>query len=230
MLRSNVKKRHKGLVQQAKFLALPYLCGSLVALAQGGAVYRCDSAAGIAFQDTPCPPQQRQTRLQFAPPPPPPAAALAEPDAPVAPTPATEPPPVPARPAMAPPSFHLCRAGDGSHYRSASGVGRSNWVPYTMVDGRNRSLAEAYGGRDGLASHGSDAASIPHRPAAPGSAAGYYVEVTDPCHLAAPAEACAWLQDGIAALDRRLRTVSGDAAATLREERDRLVAEAQGCR
>lgn len=121
-------------------------------------------------------------------------------------------------------------AGDGSRYISASGQGRVNFLPYTMAEGRNRSLAEAYGGRDGLAAHPPGAANIPHRPASSAPGAGYYVEVADPCHEAGPAEACAFLREQENALVARTRSASPDLKIELAREQARLRDQLRGCR
>ncbi|KAB2899015.1 MAG: hypothetical protein F9K31_08635 [Dokdonella sp.] len=226
-----MKTRYKPLLLLV--LAMPALAGTGMgaAPARAGEVYRCDGADGVRFQDSPCPSRYRQSRPRLAPEPapalPPPTAQ--QPAVAAAPTAVEAPPPAPVA-RVPPPSFHLCRAGDGSQYMSSSGVGRTHWVPYGVLDGRNQSLAEAYGGPSGLASHPSGAAHIPHRPAPPGSAAGHYVEVTDPCHHAGPAEACAWLRGELDALDGRIRRASSDTLATLRRQREALAAQARGCR
>lgn len=219
------------LLHHAKWLLLPWLGGSLGIVAQGAEVYRCDSAAGVSFQDRPCPPQQRQSRPRLAPAPTPSAPPASEPAVPE-PAAATTGPAAPASApavAVAPPSFHLCRAIDGSRYQSASGVGLTRWVPYGVIDGHGQSLADAYGGPDGLATHPPGAANIPHHPAAPGSAAGYYVEVTDPCHRAAPAEACAWLRSELDTLDGRIRRAFSDTLPGLRQQRTEIARQLRGC-
>jgi len=200
---------------------------AIAASADAAEVYRCDGGNGPVFQDTPCAQNQRQTRIRLAPEPAPsPAAtdAIVNAAAPGA-APSASTPSAPRAPA---PSFFLCTAGDGSQYVNDSGVGRINWVPYTMVDGHNQSLAEAYGGRDGLDSHPSNV--VPHRPldAAPG--AGTYVEVVDPCHFAAPAEACAYLRGQLGDLDGKLRRAFSDTEAQLKQERARVVDQLRGCR
>ena len=203
---------------------------AVVAGAQAGEVYRCESAAGLAFQDSPCPPRQRQTRLQM---PNEPASsrnvpsASAKVDNPVA---ADTTQVVAARPPqrrMPSPKLTLCRAGDGSRYVSASGQGRVNWVPYTVANDYNRSLAEVYGGRDGLATHAPGAANIPHRPAAEVPGAGYYVQVADPCHQASPAEACGFLREQLKGVDVRLRQDHKDGNA--QSERAGLLDQLRGC-
>jgi hypothetical protein len=203
---------------------------ALASVAHGAPIYRCDSADGPAFQDAPCAPRQKQTRVQLAPEPalsaPVPASAPAD-DA----QPASQiSPAARAMPTAPAPSFFLCTARDGSRYRNAGPSGQVHWVPYSMVDDREHSLAEVYGGRDGLASHASDAASIPHRPASAAPGAGYYVEVVDPCHFAAPAEACAYLRGQLGDLDGALRRAFSDTEAQLKQERAQLVEQLRGCR
>lgn len=198
--------------------------------AHAGEVFRCESAAGLAFQDSPCPPRQRQTRLHL---PterasvPSVADAAAKPDIPVVTNTqagvAQAPPPPPAPT----PKLTICRAGDGSRYLGANGVGRVNWVPYTVASDYNRSLAEVYGGRDGLASRGPGAANIPHRPASSVAGAGYYVQVSDPCHQATPQEACAFLREQLDGVDARLRQRRDDADA--QAERTGLRDQMRGC-
>ena len=199
---------------------------SIAGSAHATEVYRCDGGSGPVFQDAPCASNQQQTRIRLA----------SEPAAPPAPD-ATTIDAAPAAPAqvnapLAPhapaPSFFLCTAGDGSRYVSDTGQGHVNWVPYTVVDGHNQSLAEAYGGRDGLASHPSNV--IPHRPASAAPGAALYVQVVDPCHHAAPAEACAYLRGQLDELDGKLRRAFSDAEARLKQDRARVVEQLRGCR
>jgi len=200
---------------------------ALASSAGAAEVYRCDGGDGPVFQDAPCPQDRRQTRIRLAPEPMPSSTpdAVADNDAP-----ADAPPPanVPSAPRPPAPSFFLCRANDGSSYVSDSGAGRVNWVPYSMVDGHDQSLAQAYGGRDGLASHPSNV--IPHRPASAAPGAGTYVEVVDPCHRAAPAEACAYLRGQLDELDGKLRRAFSDTEAQLKRQRAGVVEQLRGCR
>jgi len=189
-----------------------------------GDVYRCEGGGGLVFQDVPCAPNQKQSRPRLAPEPPAPSAADAGVDDAM---PITVPPArtsVASRPPA--PSFFLCAAGDGSRYVSETGAGRVNWVPYSMVSGQ--SLAEAYGGPDGLASHPANV--IPHRPVSAAPGAGTYVEVVDPCHHAAPAEACAYLRGQLDDLDGKLRRAFSDTEAQLKRERAGVVEQLRGCR
>ena len=204
----------------------------LLTVATGGnavaaEVYRCDGKSGPVFQDAPCAPHQKETRIRLAPEPRVPAApdTAADDAVPVTAAPVGRAPTAPPPPA---PSFFLCTANDGSRYVSDTGAGRVNWVPYSMVDGHDQSLAEAYGGRDGLASHPSNV--IPHRPASAAPGAGTYVEVVDPCHHAAPAEACAYLRGRLDDLDGQLRRAFSDTEAQLRQDRARVVEQLRGCR
>lgn len=194
--------------------------------ARAAEVYRCDGSGGPIFQDVPCAPHEKQTRPRLEAGPSPQPAAPEPVDVDVAPTDAAPRPPPPPAPGTAAPSFFLCTAGDGSRYVSDTGAGRVNWVPYTMAAGQ--SLAEAYGGRDGLASHPSNV--VPHRPLSTAPGAGTYVEVVDPCHHAAPAEACAYLRGQLGDLDGRLRRAFSDTEAQLKQERERVVDQLRGCR
>lgn len=203
------------------------LAFAIAASADAAEVYRCDGGNGPVFQDAPCAQNQKQTRIRLAPdpaPPPPTADAAASTAAP-GPAPPANAPSAPRAPA---PSFFLCTAGDGSQYVNDSGVGRVNWVPYTMVDGHNQSLAEAYGGRNGLASHPSNV--VPHRPLSAAPGAGTYVQVVDRCHFAAPAEACAYLRGQLGDLDGKLRRAFSDTEAQLKRERAGVVDQLRGCR
>jgi|GEM_PF-1130182 len=194
-------------------------------------VYRCDGSGGPVFQDAPCAPSQKQTRMRLAPAPPPPDAADDADDTPASDTTPQQAPArsAPAAPRQPPPSFFLCSANDGSQYVNSTGQGRVSWVPYSMVDNHNTSLAEAYGGPNGLASHPSGAANIPHRPAGGGAGTGAYVEVVDPCHHAGPREACAYLRGQLDELAGKIRRAFSDTEAQLKQERARVAEQLRGC-
>lgn len=198
---------------------------AMAGCANAAEVYRCDSVNGPIFQDAPCASGQKQTRIRLAPEPPPSSSTVDDVDdaAPIA-----TPPVATSAPRPPAPSFVLCTAGDGSRYISETGAGRVNWVPYSMVDGHNQSLAQAYGGPDGLASHPSNV--IPHRPASAAPGAGTYVQVVDPCHRAAPAEACAYLRGQLDDLDGKLRRAFSDTEAQLKRERAGVGEQLRGCR
>ncbi len=194
-------------------------------------VYRCAGADGsLAFQDRPCARGEQQSLVplpEVATPAPPPVAAVAPAidTAPVVAPPAavTRPPRPPA------PEFFLCRRYDGSWYRSEDGIGGNQLVPFGMVAGSGQSLAEAYGGRNGI---GVSAPGLREPPVLkPGQAplAGAYVRVYDECHHAAPAEACAFLRDRLDTIEDRLRRAFSDTETQLRQEQAQLREQMTGC-
>ncbi|HEU4665092.1 MAG TPA: DUF4124 domain-containing protein [Dokdonella sp.] len=194
-------------------------------------VYRCAGPDGVSFQDKPCANAASQSVIHLADPPAPvdvpaPAAAddAADPGAAVA-----APSPIPpAPPTAAPPSLYLCTATDGSRYISEDGVGRRSWVPYAMIAGSGKSLAEAY--RPG--GIGVSAPELQPSPAAapPADPIGAnYVWVVDECHRADAVEACAFLRNELDKVAGKLRRAFSDTEAQLKQEQAQLRERLRGC-
>lgn len=199
--------------------------------AQAADVYKCTAADGsIGFQDHPCSVGTRQQRLQLqdqTPPPSPTAtpAIDAAPPAPAAAPPAAAPAPPPAPAA----DVYLCLRYDGTRYLSDSGVGARHWVPYAMLGGSGMSLAEAYGGRDGIGVSAPGLRQPPNLPAAQNPIAGAYVWVDDECRLTTPQQACAFLQSELERVQSRLRRAFSDTEADLKREAQSLRERMRGC-
>lgn len=199
--------------------------------ASAAEAFKCVAADGsIAFQDRPCAGGTRQQRLQlpeYAPPPAPEAdAAVAEAKPPPA-EPAVRPPP-PA-PREAPPDFFLCTRYDGSRYSSDSGIGARYAVPYGMLGGSGRGLAQNYGGRDGIGVSAPGLRKIPTLPAAEAPFATGYVEVEDECHRASPQEACAYLRAELDGVSDKLKRAFSDTQAELERQERQLRERLRGC-
>lgn len=202
------------------------------ACAEAANVYRCTARDGsVGFQDRPCADDQAQQKLALPDDPPPPAQTdaatgpLAVDDAPIIAPPTTVAPPV----ADAPPDFFLCTRYDGSRYLSEAGVGSRSAVPYGMLAGSGRSLADAYGGNDGIGVSAPGLRPIPSIPAAQMPLASAYVWVDDECHHAAPREACAYLRDQSDEVARKLKRAFSDTAPQLKQEQVDLRERLRGC-
>lgn len=202
------------------------------ASAKATTVFKCTAADGtVGFQDHPCDAHVRQQRLQLqdaAPASAAPAeasAAATSATAPVAAPVATAPPP-PRPPA---PDAYLCTRYDGSRYLSEDGVGVRRAVPYAMLGGSGMSLAEAYGGRDGIGVSAPGLRRAPDLPATQNPLAGAYVWVDDQCLRVAPQEACAYLHGELDRVEGQLRRAFSDTEAQLRQEAQTLRERLRGC-
>ncbi|MGN6520197.1 MAG: DUF4124 domain-containing protein [Dokdonella sp.] len=190
-------------------------------------VYRCAGVEGVSFQDKPCADATEQSVLHLADPRPPPTAETPAPVAVEVAAPAVE-APAPPPPAVAPPTLYLCTATDGSRYVSEDGVGRRSWVPYAMVAGSGKSLAQTYG----PGGAGVSAPELQHPPSTPARAdpldAGY-VWVVDECHHADRVEACAYLRNELDKVTGQLRRAFSDTEAQLEQEQAQLRERLRGC-
>jgi hypothetical protein len=210
------------------------ILAAIVILAVGGMrvhatdVYRCSSANGIAFQDQPCHDGQVQRRMTLPNDPPPPAQGSATTDESAAPEPQ---PAVPdATPARVPaPAFFLCTRHDGSVYLSEDGRRGRSAVPLGMLGYPERSLADAYGGRDGIGVSAPGLRPIPHIPASHAPLAGGYVWIDDTCHFAQPREACTYLRGELDTLQSKLRRAFSDDEPGLKRDENSLRERLRGC-
>jgi hypothetical protein len=194
--------------------------------------YKCIDARGaIAFQDHPCASGTKQSRMYLpdeAPPPPaPPANAQAsetnEPEA-------VAPAPLPAQePVIPPPRFFLCTRYDGSIYMSDTGQGGSALVPLGVMGIPGRSLADAYGGPNGIGVSAPGLRTIPHAPAASVPFGGMSSWVDDECHRASPREACAYLRAQLDDVASKLRRAFSDTEAELKQQQADLQERMHGC-
>jgi hypothetical protein len=212
---------------------LPLALACLLAATGAGAteVYRCAVADRVSYQDKPCAKDATQSLLHLddaAPPPPPPAAAPTADASPVDDAQPAQEPPAPALPARPPPDFFLCTATDGSHYLSEDGIGRRSAVPYAMLAGSGKSLAQAYA-PNGIGVSAPELQKPPTIPARQDPLGASYVWVVDECHHADPQEACAYLHNEADKLDGKLRRAFSDTEKQLRQERATLRERLQGC-
>jgi hypothetical protein len=209
------------------------LAASLVLIASGACahateVYRCSGANGVSFQDKPCRDGQTQRIVHLQ----------NDPVLPSTPTPAADDtatsvaaPVAPAESPMQtpPPAFFLCTRHDGSVYLSDNGVGSRSAVPVDMLGMTNRSLADAYGGKNGIGVSAPGLRPIPHIPASQAPFAGTYVWVDDACHPAAPAEACTYLRGQLDTVESKLRRAFSDDEPQLRQDEKSLRERLRGC-
>ncbi|GAA0724973.1 hypothetical protein GCM10009105_38060 [Dokdonella soli] len=135
----------------------------------------------------------------------------------------------PQAPLVSPPSFFLCTRYDGSRYLSDDGIGSRSAVPYGMLGGSGQSLAQAYGGPNGIGVSAPGLRTIPDIPAAQAPLAGAYVWVDDECHHADPQEACAYLRSRIDDVEHKLKRAFSDTEAQLKDERTALRERMRGC-
>jgi hypothetical protein len=208
-------------------LRIPFLSIAFVAItvlassaSHAASAYKCTRADGsVSFQDQPCTGAAKQQRLSLPNDPyvlPTDADEQnAEPDARAAAN-------VPARvaapaPRTPPPSFFLCSRYDGTRYISQSGKGGGAAVPFGVLED-----AQAFGpARPGPGGPQVSRAAV--------ATAGTYVWVDDRCHRAGPQEACAYLQSRLDDVLARIRSVSMDAEAPLKQQADDLRERMRGC-
>lgn len=221
-------------MQLARMPRALMLAGFLHALASvtvvhADSVYRCIAADGsVAYQDQPCRRTDHQdvVPLRAAAPPidvsPPAHDNAASTAMPMGATPV-------APPAIAPPSFFLCTRYDGSRYESSDGVGGRSAVPLGMLGVPERSLADAYGGRNGIGVSAPGLRAIPSIPSAQAPLAARYMWIDDQCQPASPAQACAWLRDELATLESKLRRAFSDEAPALKTRAQGLRERLRGC-
>lgn len=192
--------------------------------------YKCVDAKGaISFQDQRCPAGSRQQTLILP----------DEPSSPEAPTdtlpvaastpPSAVPVQAPPPPQIPPPAFYLCTRYDGSRYISDTGQGGSAAVPLGVLGVPNRSLADAYGGPNGIGVSAPGLRTIPHMPAAQVPFGGTYTWIDDDCHFAAPREACAYLRSALDDVASELRRAFSDTEAQLNEQQAALKERMRGC-
>ena len=198
--------------------------------AHASSVYRCAGVDGApAYQDQPCRSGEKQVvvPLREASPaafikasPPPSDDALAADDMASATAPVAH---------IAPPSFFLCARYDGSRYLSDDGIGGRNAVPLGMLGVPERSLAQAYGGRNGIGVSAPGLRPIPQIPFAQAPLAGSYVWIDDECHHAQTAEACAYLRSELDTLESKLRRAFSDTAPALKTQAQDVRERLRGC-
>jgi hypothetical protein len=210
---------------------LLWLIASTPFAASAATAYKCVDAKGaISFQDQPCRAGVKEQQIHLrdsSPEPPPPAAEPAEPeyayDAPDVAPPPREAPRTP------PPKFYLCTRYDGSRYMSDTYQPGSALVPLGVLGVPGRSLADAYGGPNGIGVSAPGLRTIPHEPAASVPFGGTSTWIDDECHAAAPAEACAYLRDSLDDVTSKLRRAFSDTEAQLKQQQADLRQRLRGC-
>jgi hypothetical protein len=193
--------------------------------------YKCVDAHGaISFQDQPCRSGSRQQTIALPDDPPvrsksaetnPPEPPPPEPTAPAA--------PVASKPATPPPSFYLCTRYDGSRYMSDSGQGGSALVPLGVLGVPGRSLADAYGGSNGIGVSAPGLRTIPHQPAASVPFGGTSTWIDDECHHASPREACAYLRKSLDDVRYKLTKAFSDTTPELKRQEADILDRLHGC-
>lgn len=198
-----------------------------VGVLHAATAYKCVDARGaIAFQDHPCESNVRQSRLTLPDDPSPPPAPIVDQETVSANAPSIDPTPI-AR--IAPPSFYLCTRYDGSRYISDTGQGGSALVPLGVLGVPVRSLADAYGGTNGIGVSAPGLRTIPHVPAASVPFGGMDTWIDDECHAASPREACAYLRRSLDDVDDKLRRAFSDMEADLKRQRADIEQRMRGC-
>jgi hypothetical protein len=192
-------------------------------------VYRCSSTSGVVFQDKPCRDDQTQKRIALPDDPAPPVTPASAPIDVGAPTSAESVQTVRTPPQIPAPSFFLCMRYDGNLYLSEDGVGGSSAVPLGMLGVPGRSLADAYGGPNGIGVSAPGLRTIPHLPASQAPLAGSYVWIEDTCHFAQPQEACAYLRNELDTVQSKLRRAFSDTQSQLERDENSLRERLRGC-
>jgi hypothetical protein len=193
--------------------------------------YKCVDAKGaISFQDQPCRAGTKEQQIhlrEFAPPPDTPAPER-EPEYAYDAS-DVEPPPAPVPARIPPPKFYLCTRYDGTRYMSDTGQPGSALVPLGVLGVPGRSLADAYGGPNGIGVSAPGLRTIPHQPAASVPFGGMSTWVDDECHAAAPYEACAYLRNSLDEVNSKLRRAFSDTQKQLQDQQADLQQRLRGC-
>lgn len=193
--------------------------------------YRCVDAQGrIAFQDSPCPRGNEESRFRYpardvAPPVesgqtrPPPANSGGAP--PVAPD---------AEPRAAPPEQYLCERFDGGErYYSDTGETAPYFVPMGVMGWPPRSVGEAYGSRGRLGISAPEISRPAVAPPEPGMLAGGYTKVEDRCYRLSSDAACAALREQLDVNLHEQRRSFRESRAPLQARERTLRAMLAGC-
>lgn len=201
----------------------------LLAPADAASIYRCLGADGvIRFQDQPCRSDESSRRIELPDAPAPAALVVPRDESKVPPAPAAvdvapEFVPEPAAPAT------LCTREDGSRYLSDSGHGEQHTVPLGVLGIPRDSLAEAYGGRDGIGVSAPGLRKPPVDHSRHGQIGALHTWVEDPCMKINNAQLCEYLGARIADAERALRLAFSDSQARRRNELEALRQRASQC-
>ena len=189
-------------------LLLQVTMGSVAA----ATIYRCvGNDRVIKFQDKPCLAAESSRRIELAQPPPASNPPVAQ--SPV--TQATQIPPVDSAPALhttvaEKPSATLCTREDGSRYLSESGHGEQRLAPLGMLGVPSESLADAYGGHDGIGVSAPGLREVPSDHTRRGRLGALYTWIEDPCEPISGSQLCEFLDSRINDAERRLRLAFSD--------------------
>ena len=112
---------------------------------------------------------------------------------------------------------------------SDTGEGGSALVPLGVLGVPGRSLADAYGGSNGIGVSAPGLRTIPRVPAGSTPFGGMSTWVYDECHLASPPEACAYLRSALDDVAYKLRRAFSDTQAQLKAEQAQLRQRMSGC-
>jgi hypothetical protein len=155
-----------------------------------------------------------------------PAAVASVPQESAAPVAQAEPPPAPTIP---PPSFYLCTRYDGTRYISDTGKGGSALAPLGVLGVPGRSLADAYGGPNGIGVSAPGLRTIPHQPAGSVPFGGMSTWIDDACHKAAPREACGYLRESLDDVRYKLTKAFSDTTPELKRQEADILERMRGC-
>lgn len=133
-------------------------------------------------------------------------------------------------PAQAPSSTFLCQREDGTRYVSDSGIGNRHAIPLGMMGYPPMSLAEAYGGPNGIGVSAPEVRQIPVVPARRGSAAGLQTWVEDPCMRVTGAPLCNFYASQLEDAQRRLRFAFSDTTKQASAEVEDWKSRVASCR
>ena len=205
--------------------------GHLVAAADAASIYRCVGADGvIRFQDQACRSNENSRRIEL------PDASPAE--ANVVPRVEAKVPPAPANvdvatqrvpesePAV---TATLCTREDGSRYLGDSGHGEQRAVPLGVLGIPRDSLAEAYGGRDGIGVSAPGLREAPVDHSRHGRIGALLAWVEDPCVQINKSQLCEFLGTRIDEAELALRLAFSDSQAQRRNELQALRQRASQC-
>jgi hypothetical protein len=194
-------------------------------------VFRCVGSDGIVrFQDLPCEQGENSRRIEMTEPrvvadPGPEHSSVVEivhaPPPPNVPKQASAPDPVI--------STTICSREDGSEYLSDSGRGERRAVPLGMLGIPNDSLADAYGGRNGIGVSAPGLRAVPSDHSHRGRLGALYTWVEDPCVRINARQLCEFLDGRIADAEHRLRLAFSDTSAQVRIELESLQRRASSC-
>jgi hypothetical protein len=194
-------------------------------------VYRCFGRDGVVkFQDRPCQRDEPGQRIELPDSPLAPVAKADEPDLDpsVTPEPADSAAPI-ENPAPPGPAATLCTREDGSGYLSDSGSGERRAVPLGVLGIPGQSLADAYGGSNGIGVSAPGLRAAPSDRSRSGRLGALTTWVEDPCVRIDGPTLCAFLKERIVDAERRQRLAFSDTRAQVRSELESLRLRAGQC-